>query len=165
MEALLSTPITRSELILGKFIPYFLLGMGSLALSVGSMVWLYEVPLRGSLWLLFGVGAVFLCTALGLGLFISTIARSQFVACQIAFITAFMPAMMLSGFLFEISSMPAPIRLLSKIMPATYFVSSLHTLFLVGDVQAILLPNLGILFAVAVIFFLLIAWKTKRRLS
>ena len=86
--------------------PYFILGMGGLALSVAMALWLFEVPLRGSPWLLFATSALFLLTALGMGLFISTVARSQFVAGQIAIITTFLPAFLLSGFIFDIGSMP-----------------------------------------------------------
>ena len=101
------TPVTMREVILGKLIPYFILGMGGHgACRWPWRVWLFEVPLRGSLWVLFGASALFLLAALGMGLLISTIARSQFVAGQIAIITTFLPAFMLSGFIFDIGSMP-----------------------------------------------------------
>ena len=165
MEALLSTSITRGELILGKLLPYFLLGMLSLFLSVSAMVLLFHVPLRGSFLVLAGAGAVFLFTALGLGMLISAAARNQFVACQIAFLTAFMPGMMLSGFVFEISSMPLPIRIATNFIPAKYFVSCLHSLFLVGDVWPVLLPNLLFLGAVSVILFGIVIVMVRKRID
>ena len=165
MEALLSTAVSRSELLLGKLIPYFLLGMVSLILSVAAIILLFQVPFRGSLLLLLLTGAVFLFTALGLGLLISTTARNQFVACQIAFLSAFMPSLMLSGFLFEISSMPTAIQWLCQAIPAKYFISCLHALFLVGNIRAILLPNLLLMAAVGAILFGLTFVKTGKRLD
>ncbi len=115
MEALLVTPLSMSEVILGKLIPYFMLGMGGLLLAVGMALFLFEVPLRGSLWVLFAASALFLVTALGMGLLISTVARSQFVAGQIALITTFLPAFLLSGFIFDIGSMPAVVQAITHV--------------------------------------------------
>ncbi len=165
MEALLSTSITRGELILGKLLPYFLLGMLSLTLSVSAMVLLFHVPLRGSFPVLAGTGAVFLLVALGMGMLISAGAKNQFVACQLAFLSAFMPGMMLSGFVFEISSMPTPIRLATNLVPAKYFVSCLHSLFLVGNVWEILLPNLLFLGVVGLILFTIVAAIVRKRID
>ena len=165
MEALLSTSITRGELILGKLIPYFALGMLSLFLSFLSIVFLFSVPFRGSAFLFFGVGAVFLLTALGLGLLISTTARNQFVACQLAFLLAFMPSLMLSGFIFEINSMPAAIRLLCHVIPAKYFISCLQSLFLVGTIPAILLPNVLLMLLMSLVFFILTYRKTRKKIE
>jgi len=165
MEALLSTSITRGELILGKLLPYFLLGMLSLTLSVATMVLLFDVPLRGSFPVLAGTGAVFLLVALGMGMLISATAKNQFVACQVAFLSGFMPGMMLSGFVFEINSMPTPIRLATNLVPAKYFVSCLHSLFLVGNVWSILLPNLLFLGVVGLILFALVAVIVRKRID
>lgn len=106
MEALLSTPVTVTELILGKLIPYFILGMVSMTLCVVIATLAYGVPLRGSIWLLAFVTSIFLICALGTGLLISTLAKNQIVASQLAIVTGFLPSYMLSGFLFEITSMP-----------------------------------------------------------
>jgi ABC-2 type transport system permease protein len=141
MEALMSTPIGTLELLIGKLAPYFLLGMAAMALSVGSTVLVFGVPFRGSVLSLSAISAVFLLCMLALGLLISTITRNQFVASQAALIAGFLPAIMLSGFLFEIASMPWPIRLITYVMPARYFVPSLQTLFLAGDIAAVLVPN------------------------
>ena len=106
MEALLVTPVTMREVLLGKLVPYFILGMGGMSLSVAMGVWLFGVPLRGSLWVLFAAAALFLLAALGMGLLISTVTKNQFVAGQLAIITTFLPAFILSGFIFDIGSMP-----------------------------------------------------------
>ena len=110
MEALLVTPVRIGEILLGKLIPYFLLGMGGMALSTAMAVWVFGVPLRGSFVVLSVVSALFMLTALGMGLLISTVARSQFVAGQIAIIVAFLPAFILSGFIFDIASMPLVVQ-------------------------------------------------------
>lgn len=165
MEAIMSTPVTIPELLLGKLIPYFLLGMLSMLMCTSIAVLFYEVPLRGS-WLLLSIASgIFLITSLALGLLISTKARNQFVAAQASQITAFLPAFMLSGFIFEISSMPFPIQLLTYIIPARYFVTNLQTIFLVGDIWSLILPNLLPIMAVGLILFLLTARITVKRLD
>jgi ABC-2 type transport system permease protein len=151
MEALMVTPVTVREILLGKLIPYFTLGMGGMALSTAMAVWLFEVPFRGSLAVLFGVSALFMVAALGMGLFISTIAKSQFVAGQVAIIAAFLPAFILSGFIFDISSMPTVVQILTHVIPARYFVSSLQTLFLAGDIWPIILTDVAVLALIAAI--------------
>lgn len=165
MEALLTTSVTRAELLLGKLIPYFILGMLSMIMSAAGIILVFGVPFHGSLLLLFSVGAVFMLTALGLGLLISTVARNQFVACQLALLLAFMPTLMLSGFIFEINSMPAAIQILTKIIPAKYFISCLHSLFLVGNVREILIPNVIFMALVSVLLILLTFWRTRRNLE
>ena len=165
MEALMVTPVTMREVILGKLIPYFILGMGGLALSVAMALWLFEVPLRGSLWVLFGCSALFLLTALGMGLFISTIARSQFVAGQIAIITTFLPAFLLSGFIFDIGSMPDIVQTITHVIAARYYVSILQTVFLAGNTWSVILPNMFALAVLAVIFLGLTHLKSRKRLE
>ncbi len=165
MEALMVTPVSMHEVILGKLIPYFILGLGGLALSVAMALWLFDVPLRGSPWLLFGASALFLLTALGMGLFISTIARSQFVAGQIAIITTFLPAFLLSGFIFDIGSMPAIVQTLTHAIAARYYVAILQTVFLAGNVWSVILPNVLGLCVLAVIFLGLTIRKSRKRLE
>lgn len=165
MESLMATPVTITELLMGKLIPYFALGMISMTLCVAFSVFFYHIPLRGSPLLLLGVGAVFLFTALGQGLLISTIARNQFVAAQASMVASFLPAFILSGFIFEIASMPAPIRAFTTIIPARYFVSSLQTLFLVGNVWELILINLIPMIIVGAIFYTITARKTVKRLD
>lgn len=142
MEALFATPVRTVEILLGKLIPYFLLGMGGMALSVVVAVYLFEVPLRGSLGLLVLASAVFMVTALGMGLVISSVTRSQFVAAQMAILLTMLPAIMLSGFIFDIEAMPHWVQVVTYIVPARYFVTILQTLFLAGNVWALIWPNL-----------------------
>lgn len=165
MEALMATPIKIHELVIGKVIPYYFLGMGSMLLCAFITVFVFHVPFRGSLAALLLVSSVFLFAALGMGLFISTVARNQFVASQAATVAAFLPSLMLSGFIFEISSMPFVIQLITYILPARYFVSSLKTLFLVGDVWSVLWFDIICISLIASVFFLLTSLKTVKRLD
>lgn len=162
MEALMVTPVSMGEILLGKILPYFALGMGGMALSVGMAVWQFDVPLRGSMWVLLIGTSLFLLTALGMGLFISTVARVQFVAAQVAIITTFLPAFILSGFIFDIGSMPAPIQVITHIVPARYFVSILQTVFLAGDVWAVIVPN-SVALAVMATVFLGLTYRLSRK--
>lgn len=162
MEALLVTPASMTEILLGKLIAYFVLGTGGMLLTVGLAVGLFEVPLRGSFWLLWVCASLFLLAALGMGLTISTLARNQFVAGQVAIIATFLPAFLLSGFIFDIDSMPAPVQFITHIVVARYFVAIVQTLFLAGDVWAVVLPNAFALLVMALIF-LGITWRRSRK--
>jgi ABC-2 type transport system permease protein len=153
MEALMATPAQMIEILLGKLIPYFVMGMGGMLLSVALAVWLFTVPLVGSFWVLFLASSLFLLVALGMGLLISSVARNQFVAGQIAIIVTFLPAFILSGFIFDIQSMPSAIQIITHLIAARYFVSILQTLFLAGDVWPILLWN-GLALLLMALFFL-----------
>jgi len=164
MEALMATPVAIAELIAGKLIPYFVLGLLAMLGSVGISVVLFDLPFRGSVPALLLSAGAFLLAALGQGLLISSAAKNQFIAAMVALITGFLPAFLLSGFIFEIASMPAPVRLLTRIIPARYLVTNLQTLFLVGDVWSLLLPNVGILLLLAGVLFFLTARKTVKRL-
>ena len=165
MEALLSTPVTRAELLLSKILPYYLLGMAAMLVCVLVATLLMEVPLRGSWWLLFIVSSLFLGSALGLGLLLSTVTRNQFIAAQGALTAAFLPATMLSGFVFEINSMPPPVQAATYLVPARYFVSALQTLFQAGDIWPVLLLNTGWLLLSACFWLGLTALKFRRRLD
>ena len=165
MEGLFSTPATIAEIILGKLIPYFLLGLAATAISALLAVWVFGVPLRGSVFALMLLAAVFLIPALGLGLLISTIARNQFIAAQLALLAGFLPAYLLSGFLFEISSMPKIIQLITHIVPARYFNTGLQTVFLAGDVWPLLLPSLGAMALLGTLLFAVVVRKTRKSLE
>jgi ABC-2 type transport system permease protein len=141
MEGIMVTPVAATEILLGKLVPYFAMGMGGMTMSTAMAIFLFGVPLRGSLLVLFGTAALFLLTALGMGLVISVLARSQFVAAMIAIVTTFLPAFILSGFIFDIRSMPPIIQLLTHIVAARYFVTILQSTFLAGDVWPVLLRN------------------------
>jgi ABC-2 type transport system permease protein len=165
MEALLASPVTRAELLLSKLLPYYGLGMLSLFICVGVAVWLLGVPFRGSVWVLGLTGSLFLGSALGMGLLLSTTTRNQFNAAQAALNAAFLPALILSGFIYEIRSMPAIIRGITYLVPARYFVSAMQTLFQAGDVWPVLLKSMAFLAAASVYFIGLTALKTRRRLD
>ncbi len=165
MEALMVTPVAMREILLGKVLPYFLLGTGGMALSVVMAVWQFDVPLRGSFASLLLGTTLFLLAALGMGLLISTVSRIQFVAAQVAIITTFLPAFILSGFIFDIGSMPRAIRGFTYIIPARYFVSVLHTVFLTGDVWYVLAPNLLALAVMAAFFLGLTRRISRKRLD
>ncbi|HWR71985.1 MAG TPA: ABC transporter permease, partial [Nitrospirota bacterium] len=123
MEQLISTPVKKPELVLGKLLPYFLIGAIDMIISVLMAVLLFDVPLKGNLFILGTVSGVFLFGALGLGIVVSIIAKSQLVASQVAMVATFLPAFLLSGFMFAISNMPVLLQALTRIIPARYFVS------------------------------------------
>jgi ABC-2 type transport system permease protein len=130
-----------------------------------AAVHVFGVPMRGSFGALLALASAFLCPALGLGLVISAATRNQFVASQLALFAGFLPAMLLSGFIFEIASMPAPIRWLTVVIPARYFVSGLQTIFLAGDIWGLLLPAIGAMLAVGLVFLGLTARAMRKRLA
>jgi ABC-2 type transport system permease protein len=165
MEALMVTPVAKKEILLGKLIPYFILGMGGMALSVTMSVFLFRVPLSGSLPVLFGVSSLFLFAALGMGLLISIVAKNQFVAGQVAIIVTFLPAFILSGFIFDIRSMPFPIQLITHLIAARYFIAILQTLFLAGDVWVVILPNALALIIMSIFFLGISRKKFRKRLE
>ena len=165
MEALMVTPVTMREILLGKLIPYFILGTGGMALSVGMAVWLFDVPLRGSVVVLFGASSLFLLVALGMGLLISVVAKNQFVAGQVAIIVTFLPAFILSGFIFDINSMPWFVGVITHVIAARYFVSILQTVFLAGNIWPVILPNALALLVMAIIFLGLSRLKSVKRLD
>jgi len=165
MEALLVTPLRIRELLAGKLIPYFVLGMGGMLFTVALAVWQFDVPLRGSFWVLLLASALFMLVALAVGLLISIVSKNQFVAGQIAIVVTFLPAFILSGFIFDIGSMPWAIQLITHLVPARYFVAILQTLFLAGDIWPVLLPNLGALLVMAALFFALVRHKSHKHLE
>ena len=165
MEALLASPVTRLELLLSKILPYYLLGMAACWICLLVAVYIMGVPFRGSLLMLFVVSSLFLGCALGMGLFLSTVMRSQFNAAQAALTAAFLPAVMLSGFVYEIASMPLPLQWLTRIIPARYYASSLQTLFQAGTLMELLWPNLLCLLLLSLFWLGLTALKSRRTLE
>ncbi|HWI56729.1 MAG TPA: ABC transporter permease [Bacillota bacterium] len=165
MEALLASPVTRVELLLSKLLPYYVLGILSLMICVAVSVFLLGVPFRGSVLVLWMVGSLFLGSALGLGLLLSTATRNQFNAAQAALNAAFLPALILSGFIYEIRSMPVIIRAVTYLVPARYFVTAMQTLFQAGTVWSVLREAMLFLTAASIFFIGLTALKTRRRLE
>ncbi|HXS27851.1 MAG TPA: ABC transporter permease [Steroidobacteraceae bacterium] len=144
-EALFVTPVRSGEILLGKTIPYFGLAMVGLLLCVVSAKFLFSVPVRGSLGVLTGASMLYVLVGLGIGLLISSAVKNQLVASQLTMLATFMPAFMLSGFLFDLRSMPVAIRAITYVLPARYYVTLLQTVFLAGDLWSVLLPNLAVL--------------------
>jgi len=165
MEALLATPVGTLEFVIGKLVPNFVLGLCAMAVCVLASLYVFHIPLRGSLLALVGLTAIFLMVALGIGLLISTVARTQFIASQLAMLVAFLPGLYFSGFLFEVASMPAVLRLVAKIVPANYYVRGLSTIFMAGDIAAVLVPTTLILAFMAIVLFALTALNTRQRLD
>jgi drug efflux transport system permease protein len=142
MEQLVSTPVTPLEIMLGKLSPYFVVGMFDVALCVVLALFWFHVPFRGSLLTLFVSSAIFLVVVLSLGFLISVIAKNQLAASQMALIATFLPAFLLSGFLFAIEEMPRFVQLITSIVPARYYVSILKKIFLKGTPTAMLYGDL-----------------------
>jgi ABC-type multidrug transport system ATPase subunit/ABC-type multidrug transport system permease subunit len=154
-EALFVTPARGDEILLGKVIPYLGLGILGLVLCLLAARFLFQVPFRGSLWVLGISSLLYLLVALGLGLLISSTVRVQFVAAMMTVVAGFIPALMLSGFLFELHNLPVPVRILSYLFPARYYVSLLQTELLAGNVWTIILPNSAVLAGMATLLFAL----------
>ena len=153
LEALYATPLTRGQILIGKTLPYFLLAMVSMLVCVLTALLLFRLPLRGSFLALGLVSAVFLVPALGQGLLISVTMRTQMAAAQLGLMTGYLPAMMLSGFLFDIHSMPPWLQAITLAIPARYMNVSLQTVFLAGDLWSVLIPNMLFMLAVGALFF------------
>lgn len=165
MEAILSTRVSKIQIVLGKYIPYFILGMISMAFSVFLCITVFQIPFRGHLWVLAVFSALFLVTAMGQGLLISTILKNQFTASQAALVAGFLPGLMLSGLIFPINSMPLPLQWLSSVIPARYFVTCIQSEFMTGTVPEVIIPNCIFLGILGLILFLLVYKKTQMNLE
>jgi ABC-2 type transport system permease protein len=165
LEALFVTPARAEEILLGKTIPYFALGMIGFALCVLAANFLFQVPFRGSVLVLSGVSMLYLLVALSIGLLISSATKNQFVASQITILVTFMPAVMLSGFLFDLRSMPLLVQLITYALPARYYVTLLQTVFLAGDVWSVILPNALVLALMATVLGFLTRLTTRKKLA
>jgi ABC-2 type transport system permease protein len=165
MEQLISTPVSAAEIMFGKLIPYFVLGMGDTIVSALIAIYWFKVPFRGSFITLLGSSAMFLVVVLSLGFFISVLAKGQFAASQIALLATFLPAFLLSGFLFAIEQMPPALQWITRIVPARYFVSVLKRIFLKGTPTALLYADLIPLALFAVILGVLATRSFHKRLA
>jgi ABC-2 type transport system permease protein len=152
-------------MVVGKLVPYFALGMGGMLLSVAMALWQFDVPLRGSFWALAAASALFMLVALGMGLLISVVAKNQFVAGQISILATFLPAFILSGFIFQIGAMPEAIQVITHVVPARYYVAILQTLFLAGDIWPVVLSNSAALAVMMLVFLGLARRKFHKRLD
>jgi ABC-2 type transport system permease protein len=165
MEAMMATPVSSVELLLGKVVPYFVLGLGSMTLCTVIAVSLFHVPFRGSVGALYAISSAFLLPALGQGLLISAATKNQFLASQLALMSSFLPTFLLSGFLFEIASMPKAIQIVTPLVAARWLIPSLESVFLTGDLWPVLLKSIGILLLYGVIFLGLATLTTRKRVA
>ena len=165
MEQLMSTPLKPAELVIGKLIPYFVIGFIDTVLSILMSTILFKVPLRGSVSLLLALSSIFLFGGLSTGILISIATRTQVIASQVAMLGSFLPAFLLSGFIFSISNMPAPLQVVTYIIPARYFVTILKGIFLKGIGLQFLLWETGLLAIYGILVFLLAVKKFRKRID
>jgi len=165
MEQLISTPVTAMEIMLGKLAPYFVLGMIDTIISAAVAIYWFHVPFRGSYFTLLVASAMFLIVVLSLGFFISVLAKSQFAASQIALLVTFLPAFLLSGFLFSIEQMPVVLQWITRILPARYYVSVLKQIFLKGSPVSMLMADLIPLAAFTFVLAFVATRSFHKRLS
>lgn len=161
MEGLLATPISIHALVLNKLLPYFLLGLASTALCVGVAIFGYGLPFRGSFFALLLISAAFLTAVLGQGLLISAATKNQFAATQFALLSGYLPSLLLSGFLFEIDSMPTAIQWITYIVPARYLIPPLQSVFMTGDLWGMFWPNIAIMSGFGLFFY----WRITRAIT
>jgi len=165
LEALFVTPVRPTELVLAKLLPYMGIGALNLAICLLTARFLFEVPMRGSLLAIVVSSMLYLMVSLLMGLFISAVTRNQFQASQVALLTSFMPAMMLSGFVFDLRNMPAVVQVISQLLPATHFMGLIKSLFLTGDNWPLFLQKSGILLLYAALLFLATRHRLRKRLA
>jgi len=165
LEALFVTPVRPGEILLAKIIPYFTVGMAGLALCLLAARFLFHVPMQGSLIVLVLASMLYLFVAVGMGLVISSVTRNQFLASQVALLSSFMPSLMLSGFLFDLRNVPRAIQYVGNVLPATYFMELIKTLFLAGNVWPLIFKNCAILAAYAVLLLAVARAVTRKKLD
>jgi ABC-2 type transport system permease protein len=165
MEQLLSTPVRPAELVLGKMLAFFGLGFIDMIVSIAVGVLIFQVPLRGNPLLLMGATCLFLFGSLCWGILISAMARSQVLAYQLGMISSFLPAFLLSGFVYSIENMPAVIQVISHIVPARYIVTVLKGVFLKGVGMEILWGQVAFLFAYGAIVFVIATRKLRQKVA
>jgi ABC-2 type transport system permease protein len=165
MEQILSTPLRPMEMVIGKMLAYFLVGLADATIAVLVGLFLFQVPFRGSLLLLGASTCLFLFGALFWGIFVSAAARTQLQAYQMGVLSSFLPAFLLSGFVYSIENMPRPIQVITRVVPARYFITILKGLFLKGTGLRVLWAEFGFLALYALIVFLLATRKLNRKLA
>ena len=165
MEQLIATPVKPGELILGKLVPYFVIGMADVAITVVMGEFVFHVPLRGNVALLFGMSTLFLVGALAMGMTISIVTKSQLLASQVAVVATFLPAFLLSGFMFTIANMPPVIRAVTYLVPARYFITILKAIYLKGVGLEIVGGEALFLVAYACLMVLLARARFKKKLA
>ena len=164
MEAMIATPASPSAILVSKTLPYFCLGMLGWALCMAAAVFLYEVPVRGSFWVIFVSSALYLLMGLGLGLVISGVTRSQFLASQVTVLVSFLPAVLLSGFIFDLRSAPAWADAMAHLLPPVYYLEVLKVGFLTGGMTELVVRNLLVLALFALVSFVAALRLCQKRL-
>jgi ABC-2 type transport system permease protein len=165
MEQLISTPVKGPELVLGKLLPYFAIGMFDMLLAVLMGKFLFHVPLRGSTVLLFAIAAVFLVGILSMGILVSIVMKSQLLASQMAMVLTFLPSFLLSGFVYPIANMAKPVQWISYLVPARYFVALMRAIYLKGTGLEMLAGQAGLLVAFGAVMLVLANGKFKKKLA
>jgi ABC-2 type transport system permease protein len=165
MEQLISTPIQVSELIVGKLLPYFAIGLFDVLLAVLMGEFVFHVPLRGNVALLFGTASIFLVGALSMGMVVSIVTKSQLLSSQVAMLATFLPSFLLSGFIFTIANMPQAIQIVTYIVPARYFIAILKGIYLKGVGLEILGGQVALLVVYGTVMLLLARVKLKKKLT
>ena len=165
MEAMLSTSVKTIHIVLGKYIPYFILGMLSLTFNIFLCIVIFQIPFRGNYFILLLVSSLFLFTSLGIGLNVSSVLKNQFLASMVAMSVGFMPALMLSGLMFPINSMPVFFQHLTRILPPRYYVSFIQSEFMAGTVPEIVTANAIYLTILGLILFAAVYKNTSMRLE
>lgn len=165
MEQLVSTPVTPLEIMFGKLVPYFVIGMLDVIVCALIAVLWFHVPFRGSFVTLLFSSAMFMIVVLSLGFFISVIAKNQLAASQVALLATFLPAFLLSGFLYAIEQMPVVLQGITRILPARYYVSVLKKIFLKGTPTALLYADLVPLAIFTLVLALLATRSFHKRLT
>lgn len=165
LESLFVTPVHPVEILVAKIIPYFCVGLLGLALCLVAARLLFGVPLHGSLGVLLVASMLYMFVSLGIGLLISAFTKNQFLASQIAILASFLPAMMLSGFVFDLRNVPAAVRIIGHMLPATYFMELAKSLFLAGNQWGLIVRNCAILAAYAVCLLGAARLVTRKKLD
>ncbi len=165
LEALFVTPVRPLEILLSKIIPYFCTALLGFNICLLAARFIFEVPLHGSLPILILDSMLYIFVALGMGLTISSVTKNQFLACQISIVVSLMPCMMLTGFIFDLRSVPAVVSAVGRVLPPTYYLELVKSLYLAGNNWPLIFKNTAILFFYAV-FFVGLAFKvTRKRLN
>ena len=165
MEQLLSTALRPADIILGKMGAFFLVGVIDTVISVLVAVYVFEVPFRGDVFLLGATSCVFLCGAMSWGLLVSAVAESQLAAFQVGMVTSFLPGFLLSGFIYIIDNMPTPIQMITRVIPARYFVTIVRAIFQKGVGLEVLLPDVVFLLVFSLLAFVLATATLRRRMG
>ncbi len=165
IEALFVTPVHPVEILIAKIIPYFLVGLFGLVMCVFTARVLFDVPIYGSMWVLVLASMLYMFVSLGIGLLISAMTKNQFLASQVALLASFLPAMMLTGFIFDLRNVPTAVYVIGQLVPATYFLELVKSLFLAGDYWPMIIKNCGVLAAYAVVLLGLARFVTRKTLD